>query len=570
MSTEQQTKRRRTDSRATDVESQATETPSSKPSPTSARRTPSGAQSLPSIRSPATPALQQTQQLQPVYYQDTIDTNSIQQYQYQSQHHTPQSHFSGNSQASSSTPVPSVSSVGHPQSRYFSATHQQQPGSHQLAMVGAHASSSAPGAVPTPMPSVHTTLNPARSAMPQQQQHQQFLAASHSIPATLYSQTHAVGNHDYNMWFYSQQQQQQQHISAAAADRSAAVAAAVGSMAGSTSVSPVSQHALAPADQQYPMQGQFDNQMRYMTVPGHPSGMPKPINSATVPLDRSGRSNASVSQQQQFQNQQQQLHHQQQQNHGGFSAMQQYHHPYQQAQVNPHYANYYHAQVQQQQQQQQQHNIHQSVHAHMVQQQMSSPFPTQGSAVAATAGMGDNSSGHVPMGASSSNSVLHTGSYGTVNSTPDQVSAAQVAAAVAAVTASVHTHPMPGVSMVVGGSSNGPVVSSGGNASGCGVIGMGSTGRLGMGLTEVDQSGMPAFKFTMNMQSNGETGLPEYFENYTQNYMPSAPSVMEPSPSSPTEQTLDSDLIIRLDDLFMKYLEQICSNNITVDSEGES
>ncbi|KAI7821662.1 hypothetical protein BX661DRAFT_63244 [Kickxella alabastrina] len=286
--------------------------------------------------------------------------------------------------------------------------------------------------------------------------------------------------------FTRSQQQQQQHISAAAADRSAAVAAAVGSMAGSTSVSPVSQHALAPADQQYPMQGQFDNQMRYMTVPGHPSGMPKPINSATVPLDRSGRSNASVSQQQQFQNQPAAaIAPSATAEPWRISAMQQYHHPYQQAQVNPHYANYYHAQVQQQQQQQQQHNIHQSVHAHMVQQQMSSPFPTQGSAVAATAGMGDNSSGHVPMGASSSNSVLHTGSYGTVNSTPDQVSAAQVAAAVAAVTASVHTHPMPGVSMVVGGSSNGPVVSSGGNASGCGVIGIGSTGRLGMGLTEV-------------------------------------------------------------------------------------
>ncbi|KAJ2137905.1 hypothetical protein GGH17_001357 [Coemansia sp. RSA 788] len=38
------------------------------------------------------------------------------------------------------------------------------------------------------------------------------------------------------------------------------------------------------------------------------------------------------------------------------------------------------------------------------------------------------------------------------------------------------------------------------------------------------------------------------------------PPLLEPSPASPTEQTLDSDLMVKLDELFMKYLEAICSN----------
>ncbi|KAJ2815629.1 hypothetical protein IWW50_006768, partial [Coemansia erecta] len=71
---------------------------------------------------------------------------------------------------------------------------------------------------------------------------------------------------------------------------------------------------------------------------------------------------------------------------------------------------------------------------------------------------------------------------------------------------------------------------------------------------------MPAFKFSMNMQSGAESSIPEYFESYSQNYMMPNPPLLEPSPASPTEQTLDADLMARLDELFMKYLEAICSN----------
>ncbi|KAJ2085636.1 hypothetical protein IW138_006205 [Coemansia sp. RSA 986] len=89
-------------------------------------------------------------------------------------------------------------------------------------------------------------------------------------------------------------------------------------------------------------------------------------------------------------------------------------------------------------------------------------------------------------------------------------------------------------------------------------------------MSDIDQPGLSSFKFSVNMPSGSESGLPDYFESYTQNYMVGNQPVLEPSPASPTEQTLDTDLIARLDELFMKYLEAICSNTITVDSEGES
>ncbi|KAJ2311274.1 hypothetical protein IWW51_006467 [Coemansia sp. RSA 2702] len=91
-------------------------------------------------------------------------------------------------------------------------------------------------------------------------------------------------------------------------------------------------------------------------------------------------------------------------------------------------------------------------------------------------------------------------------------------------------------------------------------MGLGS-GRLGIGLNEVEQPGMSAFKFSMGMQSGAESGIPEYFESYSQNYMMGNPPLLEPSPASPTEQTLDADLMVKLDELFMKYLEAICSNS---------
>ncbi|KAJ2540145.1 hypothetical protein EV175_006265, partial [Coemansia sp. RSA 1933] len=79
---------------------------------------------------------------------------------------------------------------------------------------------------------------------------------------------------------------------AASANRSVALASvsgtasvnatAGGDAASNTSVSPVSQHTLAPTDGGYPIQGQFDGQMRYMAVPGQASGVPKQLPSVTA------------------------------------------------------------------------------------------------------------------------------------------------------------------------------------------------------------------------------------------------------------------------------------------------
>ncbi|KAJ2538120.1 hypothetical protein EV175_006530, partial [Coemansia sp. RSA 1933] len=181
-------------------------------------------------------------------------------------------------------------------------------------------------------------------------------------------------------------------------------------------------------------------------------------------------------------------------------------------------------------------------------------------AAAAAAALNDNSpSGHLPPIAaspSSSGSLLHSSTYGAVHGShsgqfsPEQVSAAQMAAAVAAVAAS--THAIPASTASSAGSIS--ATNSGAGASGMGI----------------DQSGLSSFKFSVSMPSGSESGLPDYFESYTQNYMVGNQPMLEPSPASPAEQTLDADLITRLDELFMKYLEAICSNTITVDSEGES
>ncbi|KAJ2780749.1 hypothetical protein GGI15_003432 [Coemansia interrupta] len=606
MNTEQQAKRRRTDSKATDPESSAKDPLSIKQSPLTARRTPSDAHSLPSIRSPATPAVQNLHIQQPpqhTYYQEALDTGI-----YHSQNHTPQSHLSVGSQPAN-TPTTSVSGIGTQQARYFGTvvpqTQQQPRDGQQFGMAAAHAASASPGM--SAVISSATTLNPPRSSLSQQ------FATPPAIPATLLAQSSAVSNSDYNMWFYSQQQQQQHHqvaaAAAAAADRSASVAtasAAVGGMAGSASVSPISQHAVASADHQYPIQGHFDSQMRYMAVPGQmSSAMPKPFNSASTSLERPirGSNSASVV--------------------GAASTVLQSYHHYQSAAAHPQYANYYNTHHHSQQQHQHQQQVHQqtppyqyqathyyhhhhhqqqqahqqptqphqqSTHAHQYQSpgqhsvhsQMASAFPTPASAMSAAvvaAAIGDGSSDHASLANSVSSSVLQSGAYAVVHTPTDQVSAAQVAAAVAAATASVHSHPAVG-SGVAG--STVPIMSSGSTPGSV-------VSRLGIGYSDIDQSGIPAFKFAVNMQPGSDTSIPEYFENYTQSYMASAAHshhqqqqqqqtqqlppplpMIEPSPSSPTEQILDHDLIVQLDKLFMRYLEQICSNNITVDSEGES
>ncbi|KAJ1986725.1 hypothetical protein EDC05_006183 [Coemansia umbellata] len=585
MTSEQQAKRRRTESRATDAESPAAAevSPTTKPSPSATRRTPSVANLLPAIRSPAvTPALQPMlhQAQQQHYYQDPAS-----QYPYHPAQNASQSHLSAHVSSATSPAFSTPSGITQPHQRLFSSishhaanqynNQHYPPPAHQQLGLPAH-------------PAVSMTQSAAAAtSMSHTQLHQQFVSP-HTIPSSLLGHSTAVGNTDYGVWLYPQQQ-----IHPASADRSVALASVGGGVANSTSTSPISQHALAPADNSYPFQGQLDGQMRYMAVPGQTSGIPKPITPASFSIDRSLRpitiSGHQPNQQSSAQSQAQGA------NYHGLSTIHQYNTHQQQA--HSHHQSFSHPQTQQPQyHQQHQHDYstyyqtHQPIHptqqvdaaAHQHALNQQSAFPTQPStatavaaAAAAAAALSEGSSGQLPpMAASSSNSgsVLHHASYGTVHGghqgqlSPEQVSAAQMAAAVAAAAASAHTIPASAAS-----SSSSMNVTNGGAPS-SGTIGI-SGGRLGVGMNDIDQHGLSSFKFSMNMASGSESGLPEYFENYTQNYMLGGgpgPAILEPSPSSPTEPTLDSDLLARLDDLFMKYLEAICSNTITVDSEGES
>ncbi|KAJ2004442.1 hypothetical protein H4R26_002512 [Coemansia thaxteri] len=538
MASEQQAKRRRTESKATDSESLTTESPTAKPSPSATRRTPSAAaHSLAAMRSPATPVQQQHL----AYYQDALGTSAAPQYQYASQQHTPQSHVSAYSQGT--TPVPSASALAQAgQPRYLGgmagpATLQQPlPGYQQLG-ASPHA---AAGASSVTAASTHHQMA-------------QAFVSPHAIPAAMLGQGSAVANADYGVWLYSQQ-----HMPPPA-DRSAAAA-----VASSTSVSPVAQHALAPTDHAYPLSGQFDSQMRYMAVPGQASpAMPRPA----VSLDRSYRMPAVSGPQ-----------HSSAPHHPHSLAAMQYTHHHSQ----PHYQTYhgyyqphthasYHGQqalqphlmqphtasphyTQQQQQPPQSYHQHQPPHQQQ-QQQHQSPFPTHTS-LAGTSALSDSSSGPASVGAGPASSGLHAGAYAhPVPLATEQASASvQMAAAVAAAAISAHTIP----------------VSHSSPSGGTGTSICSSTNHTTGSAVVMDQSGIPAFKFSMGLQPGPDSSMPDYFETYTQNYVSSAPPIMEPSPASPAEQTLDSDLIVRLDELFMKYLEQICSNNITVDSEGES
>ncbi|KAJ2342758.1 hypothetical protein GGF43_005854, partial [Coemansia sp. RSA 2618] len=384
-----------------------------------------------------------------------------------------------------------------------------------------------------------TTAAPA-SAAPAAAAHGQLpqpFVSPHGIPTSLLGHGSAVANAEYGVWFYPHQQIPQ-------TDRPTAVAG-VGGVANSASVSPISQHTIASADQQYPLHGQFDSQMRYMAVPGQPSGLPKPITPATLPIDRSLRPiQAAGSQQHTLAAMQYQS--------AGYPGHAQYHSAYYHPQHQSHQQSL-HSHIFTGQQQQPQQPTH--PHSHQSYQQPS-PFPTHASALSATAPMSDSSSTQTSIGGPSSASMVQTGTYGAVHPgsadpiSTEHVSAAQVAAAVAAVAASAHTIPVSHTSAAMGQSSG---------AGAGGVIGLGHN-RLGIGLNEVEQPGMPAFKFSMNMQSGAESSIPEYFESYSQNYMMPNPPLLEPSPASPTEQTLDADLMARLDELFMKYLEAICSN----------
>ncbi|KAJ2041306.1 hypothetical protein H4S04_007710 [Coemansia sp. S16] len=547
MTSEQQAKRRRTESKATDNESLTAESPTAKLSPPASRRTPSVAHSLSAIRSTPTPVQQQQQHLS--YYQDSLASGSTSQYQYASQQHTPQSHMSSYSQTA--TPVPSASALAQAHPRYFSAVapsssqsqQQQQLPSYQELGASSHSVSAAIATA--------TAASAAPSASTPHHQLPQPFVSPHAIPASMLGQSPAVANAEYNAWLYSQQ-----HMPSSI-DRSAAVTA-VGGMASSTSVSPVAQHALAPADHTYQLGGQFDGQMRYMAVPGQASpALLKPTS-----LDRSYRAVAAMSGQQQYAHASHAAH--------GLSAMQYAHHPSQQQHYHG-YPDYYHTHAhaaypsqqalqphmvqQHQQHSTSQHYVHhqQQPYQHHHQQ---SPFPTHAS-LAGTTAMSDSSSGQASMAAGpASSSGLHTGAYAhPAQLATEQASATvQMAAAVAAAAISAHTIPVSHSSPSGG---TGTSLSSSTNHTAATAVGIGATQRLGSAMGDMDQPGIPAFKFSMGLQSGSEASMPDYFENYTQNYVSSAPPIMEPSPASPTEQTLDSDLIVRLDELFMNHQTQM-------------
>ncbi|KAJ1907003.1 hypothetical protein LPJ81_001028 [Coemansia sp. IMI 209127] len=537
--------------------------------------------SLPAIRSPVVGSVLQPpppQQQHHQYQDPTSVVSTAQQYQYGNpQQYTAQS-------PSVAAPVfNAASAMAQPHQRLLGGYSQQAPGhyghpylpppSHQQLNMSTHPSASV---------SSSTSVTGAASVGVQHTHLQHQFVSPHTIPSSLLGQSPAMTGTDYGVWLYPHQQMP----AGVAANRSVALASVSGAAASvnaisggdaasSTSVSPVSQHTLAPADSAYPIQGQFDGQMRYMAVPGQTSGVPRQAPTAAVsfPYDRSLRPIAMAGQQ-----------HQTASSHP-LPNMQQYGIQQQQPHTHPYYYHQHHPQQQQlshiqfQGKQQHQHDYsayyqtqhqlsqaHQTVSAQHNVLGHHSPFPTQVTSVsavtaaaAAAAALSDNSPGHLPpIAASPSNSgsLLHASTYGGVHGnhsgqlSPEHVSAAQMAAAVAAVAAS--THAIPASTASSAGSIS--ATNSGAGASGIGI----------------DQSGLSSFKFSVNMPSGSESGLPDYFESYTQNYMVGNQPMLEPSPASPAEQTLDADLIARLDGLFMKYLEAICSNTITVDSEGES
>ncbi|KAJ2741043.1 hypothetical protein GGI20_005460, partial [Coemansia sp. BCRC 34301] len=491
MTSEQQAKRRRTESKATDSESLTAESPTANLSPSSARRTPSVAHSLSAIRSTPTP-IQQQQQHNLSYYQESLAPGSASQYQYTSQQHTPQSHISAYSQAS--TPVPSASALAQAHPRYFSSiapsTSQQQLPSYQELGASPHLVSAAA----VTAPSASTAPVVASASTPHHQLPQPFVSP-HTIPASMLGQSPAVGNGDYGMWLYSQQSM------SSSVDRSAAVTG-VGGLTNSTSVSPVAQHALAPADHTY---GQFDGQMRYMAVPGQASPA---ISKSVGQVDRSYRGAAALSTQQHHLHASYAPH--------GLAAMQYAHHPSQQQQQQQQqqhyqgYHGYYHSHphttypsqhtlqshiMQQQsasqhhaQQQQQQHSQQNYHHQHQ-----QSPFTAHAS-LGGTTAMSDSSSGRASMGAGPASSNLHTGAYAhSAQLATEQASAtAQMAAAVAAAAISAHAIPVSHSSP--SGGTGTSISSSSNHASGAAAaVGIGGAQRLGIGMGDMDQPSIPAF-----------------------------------------------------------------------------
>ncbi|KAJ2613285.1 hypothetical protein H4S08_002291 [Coemansia sp. RSA 1365] len=553
--------------KATATESPPAQSPLAKQSPSTGKRAPSVvAHSLPAIRSPTVPSLQPMplhpppQQHQPVpppyhydslagsgqpHHYDSLAGSAPQQTQYHSHPPLPplpqvqdgsQQHLAGYTQATGvqASTAPGISTMP---ARFLSAAttstqqHQQLPtlGPHSLGLI-AHSAPLAASASTVSGPTAATASTPS-AQLPQS------FVSPHGIPTSLLGHGSAVANAEYGVWFYP-------HHHLVQADRGVGM----GGMAGSASASPLSQHTIASTDQSYPLQGQFDTQMRYMAVPGQPSGAPKPMVSAALPIDRSLRPISIASQQQQQQHGLASMHYSQSpvyQNHGQY-------HP-----------SYYHPQHQMPPQ-----SLHPSIIPNQSQHpQHHPPFPAQPSALAATAPMSECSSTHTSVGCGANGSVMHPSAYGAMHPpsidsvSGDQVSAAQVAAAVAAAAVSAHSIPVSNTAVGVGAGASGSASSS--------AIGFGGS-RLAAGANDPEQQGIPAFKFSMSMPTNSESNIPEYFESYSQGYMMGNAPIMEPSPASPAEQTLDAELMARLDGLFMKYLEAICSNNITVDSEGES
>ncbi|KAJ2757633.1 hypothetical protein H4S06_003087, partial [Coemansia sp. BCRC 34490] len=547
---------------ATDVDSPAPdESPTVRISP-SVSRALSVAHSLPAIRSPAIAPvahhqLQQQHQHQHQQYQDpaAVAPGTTPQYQYG----YPQQH-TGHSHPGAAPAFATASAMAQPHQRLFGGFAQQAPShfANQYLPPPGHQQLGLP-ANPSASTTSVTSAAGTASVGAQHAHFQQQFVSPHTIPSSLLGQNPGVAGADYGVWLYPHQQMP------AGSDRTAALASASGGIASvsaiaggevasSTSVSPVSHHTLAPADSTYNIHGQFDGQMRYMAVPGQASGIPKQVPAPTsLPYDRSlrpitiaghhqqtasshplptiqqyGVHHQQYTQQPQQQQQQQQYYHQQPQTHQYQHHPQQHQHQQQQLshvqfnskQQNPQqqhdYSAYYQPQHQFSQTQQPT-----SAHHSVLGQQ--SPFPAHAASVsavaaaaAAAAALGDNSPGHLPPIAASpsnSSSILHSASYGAVHGSqsgqlsPEQVSAAQMAAAaVAAVSVSAHNIPAS-TSSSVGGIN----VPNNGSGSLNTAVGIGG-GRLAVGINDIDPPGLNSFKFSVNMPSGSESGLPDYFE----------------------------------------------------------
>lgn len=498
---QQQPKRRRTDSKTTDPESLKLD------SPTTIRR---------QSQSPSSARLELLQQ-QPLRYHDsglelTISTDTAVPARSQQL-----------SAATGTTPS-AVSTLLQQQSPGYSNSAGSPPVSQAQLMSVKSTTNNSSASVSDTVPLATSVASIASSVTlqhPVPQQSQQPFVSTHTNPAPFLSQNTTVSSGaagaDYSMWFYSPPgQQQQQQQPSTNVDHGVVPSVASLPLTYPVATAPVSTHQRTAATStsdynSYSMMSSIDSQMRYMAIPGQTSAIPRPIVTGSL-SERSVRPIAPQSQS---------VSH-------GLSPMQ-YHHipqhlpplppqpqPLQQPRHQQHYPGFhgYHVpSTPQQQPDYYQHQQNYPLQTHLLShpatvqyyssQQQQSPFPAHGSIAGSLsesssgpASVRDGGRGGTGHGIFAQEPRMATAGEGDVSAT------AQMAAAVAAAAISAQ-HP---VSSNSGASPTGNSVT----AAAIAAAASGNTGNL-IGM---DQSNVPAFKFTMNMPAAGagSAGLPEYFE----------------------------------------------------------